>query len=64
MARAARGCATLVCDERGRQRHTRIEIEPAQVAAWLRQEPGLQLVDVRETYEREAGHIEGTRHSS
>jgi hydroxyacylglutathione hydrolase/adenylyltransferase/sulfurtransferase len=39
-----------------------IDIDPARVAEWLAQEPSLQVVDVREPYEREAGHIEGTRH--
>jgi rhodanese-related sulfurtransferase len=41
---------------------TSIEIEPADLAAWLEQEPVPEVIDVRETYEREAGHIEGTRH--
>jgi hydroxyacylglutathione hydrolase/adenylyltransferase/sulfurtransferase len=41
---------------------TSIEIEPADVAAWLSQEPAPEVIDVRETYEREAGHIEGSRH--
>jgi hydroxyacylglutathione hydrolase/adenylyltransferase/sulfurtransferase len=39
-----------------------IEIDPATVAEWLAHDPELQLVDVRETYERDAGHIEGSRH--
>jgi rhodanese-related sulfurtransferase len=39
-----------------------IEIEPARVAEWLIGDPDLQLVDVREDYERQAGHIEGSRH--
>jgi rhodanese-related sulfurtransferase len=39
-----------------------IEVEPARVAAWLAEDPGVQLVDVREDYERAAGHIEGSRH--
>lgn len=39
-----------------------IEVEPAQLAAWLEQDPALQLIDVREGYEREAGHIADTRH--
>ncbi len=39
-----------------------IEVEPAQVAGWLTEDTGLQLVDVREDYERQAGHIEGSRH--
>jgi rhodanese-related sulfurtransferase len=39
-----------------------IEVEPARVAEWLAEDAALQLIDVREPYEREAGHIEGTRH--
>jgi rhodanese-related sulfurtransferase len=39
-----------------------IEIDPSGVAEWLAREPALQVVDVREEYEREAGHINGTRH--
>jgi rhodanese-related sulfurtransferase len=39
-----------------------IEIDPSGVMGWLARDPGLQVVDVREEYEREAGHIEGTRH--
>jgi rhodanese-related sulfurtransferase len=39
-----------------------ISLDPARLAEWMREEPGLQVVDVREPYEREAGHIEGTRH--
>jgi len=39
-----------------------IELDPATVAEWLAQEPAPQVVDVRESYEREAGHIDGTRH--
>jgi rhodanese-related sulfurtransferase len=39
-----------------------IELDPGRVADWLAQDPTLQLIDVRESYEREAGHIEGTRH--
>ena len=38
------------------------DVDPAAVADWLSREPSLQVVDVREVYEREAGHIEGTRH--
>jgi len=49
---------------------TDIEVEPAQVADWLAAEgdpdaegnPQVQVIDVREPYEREAGHIAGTRH--
>jgi rhodanese-related sulfurtransferase len=39
-----------------------IEVQPARVVEWLAEDPGLQLVDVREDYERAAGHIEGSRH--
>jgi hydroxyacylglutathione hydrolase/adenylyltransferase/sulfurtransferase len=39
-----------------------IEVDPERVAAWLLEDPTLQLVDVREQYEREAGHIAGSRH--
>jgi rhodanese-related sulfurtransferase len=39
-----------------------IEVDPERVAAWLVEDPSLQLVDVRELYEREAGHIDGSRH--
>ncbi|HEV2924892.1 MAG TPA: rhodanese-like domain-containing protein [Solirubrobacteraceae bacterium] len=39
-----------------------IEVDPERVAGWLAAEPDLQLVDVRESYEREAGHIAGSRH--
>jgi rhodanese-related sulfurtransferase len=39
-----------------------IEVEPSLVADWLAQEAELQLIDVRETYEYEAGHIDRARH--
>jgi rhodanese-related sulfurtransferase len=41
---------------------TRIEIDPRAVFDWQAREPDLQLIDVREPYEHEAGHIEGDRH--
>ncbi len=44
---------------------TDIDVEPAVVAEWLAPEEGaqgVQVIDVRESYEREAGHIAGTRH--
>lgn len=41
---------------------TEIAIEPRRVAEWLADDPSLQVVDVRESYEREAGHIADTRH--
>ena len=39
-----------------------IGIAPERVAEWLQEDPTLQVVDVREPYERDAGHIAGTRH--
>ncbi|HEX4188119.1 MAG TPA: rhodanese-like domain-containing protein [Solirubrobacteraceae bacterium] len=39
-----------------------IEIDPERVETWLREEPDLQLIDVRESHEREAGFIAGSRH--
>ena len=39
-----------------------IEVEPERLAEWLREDPEVQVIDVREAYEREAGHIAGTRH--
>jgi rhodanese-related sulfurtransferase len=41
---------------------TELAVDPAQVAAWLDREPHPQLVDVREVYERDAGHIAGSLH--
>jgi rhodanese-related sulfurtransferase len=38
------------------------DVAPPRVADWLLQDPGLQLIDVREPYERDAGHIEGSLH--
>ncbi|MGO8906074.1 MAG: rhodanese-like domain-containing protein [Solirubrobacteraceae bacterium] len=40
-----------------------IEVDPGRVAEWLAEEPPPQVIDVREAYEREAGHIDGTRHT-
>jgi rhodanese-related sulfurtransferase len=39
-----------------------IDLDPGRVSEWLASEPELQVIDVREAYEREAGYIEGTRH--
>ncbi|HEY1833957.1 MAG TPA: rhodanese-like domain-containing protein [Solirubrobacteraceae bacterium] len=39
-----------------------IEIDPTSLAEWRAREPDLQVVDVREPYEREAGYMAGTRH--
>ena len=41
---------------------TQTDIDPEQLAQWMAEEPELQVVDVREDYEREAGYIEGSRH--
>jgi rhodanese-related sulfurtransferase len=37
-------------------------IDAARLAEWIGDDPGLQVIDVREPREREAGHIEDTRH--
>jgi len=39
-----------------------LEVTPEQVAQWLDDGDGVQLVDVREPYEHEAGHIAQARH--
>jgi rhodanese-related sulfurtransferase len=39
-----------------------LDIDPARVAEWITEDSAPQVIDVRETYEREAGHIAGTRH--
>ncbi len=39
-----------------------LALDPARVAEWRARDPDLQLIDVREDYERQAGHIEGSRH--
>lgn len=41
---------------------TQTDIDPEQLAEWMAEEPELQVVDVRESYEREAGYIAGSRH--
>ena len=41
---------------------TDVDVDPERVAQWLSQDADLQVIDVREPYEREAGHIAGTRH--
>jgi rhodanese-related sulfurtransferase len=39
------------------------DIEPEQLVRWLARDPGgVQLIDVREPYERDAGAIAGSRH--
>ncbi|MGH2902070.1 MAG: rhodanese-like domain-containing protein [Solirubrobacteraceae bacterium] len=39
-----------------------IDVDPARVEEWLAEDPAPEVIDVRELYEREAGHIAGTRH--
>ncbi|HEY1688130.1 MAG TPA: rhodanese-like domain-containing protein [Solirubrobacteraceae bacterium] len=39
-----------------------IEIEPERLAGWMAQDDAPQVIDVREPYEHEAGHIAGTQH--
>ncbi len=39
-----------------------LEVDPGAVADWMKRDPDLQVVDVREPYEREAGHIAGSVH--
>ncbi len=39
-----------------------IAVDPAEVAAWLERDSTPQVVDVRERYERQAGHIADSRH--
>jgi rhodanese-related sulfurtransferase len=41
---------------------SQIEIDPGQLADWREREPELQVIDVREPYEHEAGHIDSDRH--
>jgi rhodanese-related sulfurtransferase len=41
---------------------TQTDIDPEQLAEWMERDGELQVVDVREKYEREAGHIAGSRH--
>jgi rhodanese-related sulfurtransferase len=43
-------------------RTSEIGVEPQRVLGWLAENPELQLIDVREPYEREAGRIAGSRH--
>ena len=38
------------------------DIDPEELLEWMARDPELQVVDVRESYEREAGHIAGSRH--
>jgi rhodanese-related sulfurtransferase len=46
----------------GTRADTEIELDPERVEDWMAETDGPQVIDVREPHEREAGHIEGTRH--
>jgi rhodanese-related sulfurtransferase len=39
-----------------------IDVDPERVAQWLAEDDAVQVIDVREVSEREAGHIGATRH--
>jgi rhodanese-related sulfurtransferase len=39
-----------------------IDVDPSDVATWLERGSEMTVVDVREPYERDAGHIEGSAH--
>jgi rhodanese-related sulfurtransferase len=41
---------------------TQTDIDPEQLFEWMSEDPELQVIDVREAYEREAGFIVGSRH--
>jgi rhodanese-related sulfurtransferase len=41
---------------------SQLEIDPERVWGWMAEDQPPQVIDVRESYEHEAGHIEGTRH--
>jgi rhodanese-related sulfurtransferase len=41
---------------------TRTDIDPEQLAEWMDSDPDLQVVDVREDYERRAGFIARSSH--
>ncbi|HEY0515502.1 MAG TPA: rhodanese-like domain-containing protein [Solirubrobacteraceae bacterium] len=36
------------------------QLDPARVEQWMGEDPAPQVIDVRERYEHEAGHIAGT----
>jgi rhodanese-related sulfurtransferase len=41
---------------------TPLDLDPARLAEWLQEGAGIQVIDVREQYERDAGHIASSRH--
>ncbi len=42
--------------------HPDIDVDPERVVSWREGDPNPQIIDVREAYEREAGHMPGSRH--
>jgi rhodanese-related sulfurtransferase len=38
------------------------DVDPAELVEWMQRDGELQVIDVREPYEREAGHIADTVH--
>ncbi len=46
----------------GSDQADQLDIDPQRVAEGLDGDPALQVIDVREPHEREAGYIDGTRH--
>jgi rhodanese-related sulfurtransferase len=38
------------------------DVDPSELADWMQRDSALQVIDVREPYEREAGHIAGSLH--
>lgn len=41
---------------------TETDIDPHDLVEWMQRDGELQVIDVREPYEREAGHIAGSTH--
>ncbi len=39
-----------------------LQIDPARLSEWMAADAELEVIDVREPYEREAGHLDGSRH--
>jgi rhodanese-related sulfurtransferase len=46
----------------GARESSELDLDPERVASWIEQDPQLQLIDVREPYEHDAGRIEGALH--
>src|SRR5262249_19893404 len=59
---SARLASMSTLSESAAEEPSELEIDPAELVAWRALRPDLQIVDVRERYEREAGHIEDSDH--